>query len=174
MRSTYFSSIFFFFLDMSNSEVNPEEVGFCVDQSPQRIHIVQWLSTLPFDDILKPQEPTKKFPGTAAVSLSRAQLTQYLKAAPTQHHPYKDTDILAWLQAYPRSVPALPLNTSTGHRTKRDARHETHGMQRNPLLFDFGNSEHSGFMCFSKSIYSLSRIDFGGSQVKTFVIVKTF
>lgn len=159
---------------MSNCEVTPEEVGFCADESPQRIHIAQWLSTLPYDDILKPQEPTKKFPGTAAVSLSRAQLLQHLKAAPTLHHPYKETDIFAWLEAYPRSVPALPMNSSVMNRHKRDARHETHSMQRNPLLFDFGNTEHAGFMFFSKSIYSLSRIDFGGADVKTFVITKRF
>jgi hypothetical protein len=62
---------------MLSHEISPEEVGFTKDQSAHRQHIARWLSNLAFSDVLKLDEHGRKFPGTVAVSLSRAQLNQH-------------------------------------------------------------------------------------------------
>jgi hypothetical protein len=124
---------------------------------------LKFLCNTAFSDMIDPCRNTK-FPGSMVVSLSRASLPK-LKGRASIHVPYKDTDIIPWINPVVRHIPPFQF---LEHVQAAPDRHTVSNLPSlsetkydlDTIKLDFG-LEDKLFLIVSPMNVLISQLDFG-------------
>ncbi len=122
------------------------------------INSIKYITNLCFSGTINPKT-NSKFPGTLVVSVSKRDLSKF-EGLRMIHKPYKETELLPWLQGCKHITPQLHFSSDQKPQTFDNVKKWKTDVNINPELLDFGPHTDPSFMFFYKDVIIPLQLDF--------------